>query len=88
MNEAGVSEEVARRHVQNMVNEAWKTMNEESLAIESKIPGFRHFLGACMNYARASQSFDKYGDGHDVEKNSEIDSQVMLVLVDPIQISN
>ncbi|KAI4372143.1 hypothetical protein MLD38_010415 [Melastoma candidum] len=84
MNEAAVTEEVARRHIEHMVNHAWKAMNEEVLVSKSRIPGSEYFVEVCMNYARASQSFDKYGDGHDVEKNHDIDGQVKLVLVEPI----
>ncbi|KAI4367996.1 hypothetical protein MLD38_016614 [Melastoma candidum] len=84
MNEAGVTEVVARRHIENMVNQAWKTMNAEVLGSKCKVPDSGYLLEACMNYARASQSFDKYGDGHDVEKIDEIDGQVKLVLVEPI----
>ncbi|KAF7851471.1 hypothetical protein BT93_L3816 [Corymbia citriodora subsp. variegata] len=62
MNEAGASEEAAREHIRHMVRENWKRMNEVVFE-DYPIPGLGPFLGACLNLARASHTFYRYGMG-------------------------
>ncbi|XP_010051282.2 monoterpene synthase-like isoform X1 [Eucalyptus grandis] len=63
MNETGASTEAAQQHIKHLVRETWKTMNKDVFE-DYPFPGFKPFLGACLNLARASQCFYQYGDGH------------------------
>ncbi|XP_050206754.1 beta-bisabolene synthase-like [Mercurialis annua] len=81
MNEAGVSEEVAREHVDNLVHETWKIMNAEML---SSYPFGEAFLHANPNLGRTAQFFYHYGDGHGVPGN-ETKQTLLPLLLHPFQ---
>jgi hypothetical protein len=51
MNENGVSEEVAYKHIQNLLNENWKKMNKDRV-INS--PSSKYFSDTIINLARIS----------------------------------
>lgn len=82
LNEAGASEEVARGHIENLVRETWKRMNEDAFD-DYPSSGLEPFLGACLNFARASQCFYQYGDGHGAPSR-ETKDHIMSVLFDPV----
>ncbi|KAI6668948.1 hypothetical protein NL676_003833 [Syzygium grande] len=63
LNETGASKEVVRGHIENLVRETWKRMNKDAFD-DYPFSGLEPFLGACLNFARASQCFYQYGDGH------------------------
>ncbi|XP_056171683.1 (+)-alpha-terpineol synthase-like [Syzygium oleosum] len=82
INETGASEEATREHVRHLVRETWKRMNKDVFE-DYPFPGFAPFLGACLNLARASQSFYQYGDGHGLPDNKTKDHLVMA-LFEPV----
>nr|WNI01949.1 terpene synthase [Psidium guajava] len=82
MKETGASEEVAREHIRNLVRETWKRMNRDVFE-DYPYPGFRPFLGACLNLARASQCFYQYGDEHGLP-NHETEVHIMSALFEPV----
>lgn len=61
MNENGVSEEVAYKHIQNLLNQTWKKMNKDRV-INS--PSSKYFSETIINLARISHCTYQYGDGH------------------------
>ncbi|KAF7849930.1 hypothetical protein BT93_L0113 [Corymbia citriodora subsp. variegata] len=82
MNETSDSEEAAREHVRHMLRKTWKRMNKYVL-VDYPFPGFGPFLGACLNFARASQCFYQYGDGHGLP-NNETKDHLLSALFDPV----
>ncbi|KAL3753901.1 hypothetical protein ACJRO7_001185 [Eucalyptus globulus] len=82
MNETGASEEAAREHVKKMVHETWKRMNKDVFE-DYPYSGLGPFLDACMNFARASQCFYQYGDGHGLPDN-ETKDHLVRALFDPV----
>ncbi|KDP32193.1 hypothetical protein JCGZ_14941 [Jatropha curcas] len=82
MNERGVSEEVGRQHINDIVHKTWKTMNE---AMVGDYPFSEPFLSASPNLARASQFFYHHGDGHGAP-GSETKGHLMPLLLQPITV--
>ncbi|KAF8043189.1 hypothetical protein BT93_A1510 [Corymbia citriodora subsp. variegata] len=84
MNETGASEEAARQHIRQQVHKTWKTMNRDVFG-DYPFTGFRPFLGACLNLARASQCFYQYGDGHGLPGH-ETKDHIMSTLFEPVSL--
>ncbi|KAL3752983.1 hypothetical protein ACJRO7_000389 [Eucalyptus globulus] len=78
MNETGASEEAAREHIRHLVRETWKKMNKEVFE-DYPFSGFRPFLSACLNLARASHCFYDYGDGHGLPGHQTKDHVVSTI---------
>ncbi|XP_016462859.1 (-)-camphene/tricyclene synthase, chloroplastic-like [Nicotiana tabacum] len=83
MNEKGVSEEDARKHISSLINETWKLINtaqrENSIFSEA-------FIRCGVNIARTGQSIYQYGDGHGIQ-NSMIENRNSELFFEPIKIS-
>ncbi|GAV90924.1 Terpene_synth domain-containing protein/Terpene_synth_C domain-containing protein [Cephalotus follicularis] len=84
MNETGASEEVAREHIMNMIDETWKTMNKQMFDHYSFIE--EPFLSANPNLSRTAHSFYQYGDGHGNPNYSTKDT-ITALLVQPVPIN-
>ncbi|KAF5185467.1 Myrcene synthase protein [Thalictrum thalictroides] len=80
MNENGVSEEVARKYIGNLINDIWKKMNKyrSHTSLFSKT-----YVGVAVNLARMAQCMYQYGDGHGVP-DQETKDRVFSLLVEPI----
>ncbi|THF95240.1 hypothetical protein TEA_019895 [Camellia sinensis var. sinensis] len=61
MHETGVSVEDAKEHINYLISEAWKKINE-ARAVDSSINGT--FVEIVTNMARVSQFMYQHGDGH------------------------
>ncbi|CAK9178942.1 unnamed protein product [Ilex paraguariensis] len=61
MHQNGLSEKLAREHISNLINEAWKKLNKGRV---DDSPFSKHYLETAMNLARISQFTYQYGDGH------------------------
>nr|WNI01955.1 terpene synthase [Psidium guajava] len=85
MNENGASREAAVKHIEDMIWETWKAMNEQAF-VDRPFPGMEVFIGACLNLARVSHSFYKYGDGHGVPDRATKDN-IMSVLIQPVPVN-
>ncbi|XP_056177466.1 (+)-alpha-terpineol synthase-like [Syzygium oleosum] len=88
MYENGVSEEVARECIENMVREYWKKMNKHYFE-DRPFPGLQPFRNACLNLVRSSHCFYQYGDGMgkpNLESKDHVNHYVMSVLIEPIPI--
>ncbi|PWA34769.1 (E)-beta-ocimene synthase, chloroplastic [Artemisia annua] len=84
MHEHGVSEEVAREHIQTLIDKAWMKM------IEARIASSEHLtdpsIDMAINLARVSNCTYQYGDGIKAPE-ARIKDRVMSVIIEPITIS-
>ncbi|CAN1232197.1 Probable terpene synthase 12 [Linum perenne] len=73
MNENGVSEEEARKHLNSMIDQAWKNMNQELLLLspvnhmddDNSAPEFaKSFIRSVFNLARIAHYTYQKGDSH------------------------
>ncbi|KAH7576810.1 hypothetical protein JRO89_XS01G0155500 [Xanthoceras sorbifolium] len=82
--QTGVSEEVAREHIRNIINETWKKMNKD--VVDNEHPFGKTFVETAINLARISHSTYQYGDGHgapDVRAKRRVHS----LIIDPISLT-
>ncbi|KAL8131253.1 hypothetical protein AgCh_007252 [Apium graveolens] len=77
MNDTGASEEVARKYVDQLVHETWKTLNKDLLG---SYPFSEPFITANANLARTTQTFYQYGDGHGIPQHWTKDHLKSLVV--------
>ncbi|KAG7641877.1 Terpene synthase metal-binding domain [Arabidopsis suecica] len=83
MSETGASEDKARSHVRQMINDLWDEMNYEKMAHSSSL--LHHdFMETVINLARMSQCMYQYGDGHGSPEKAKIVDRVMSLLFNPI----
>ena len=80
MHEAGVSEEKAREHIRNLIENTWKKINDYQFD-NSRIS--QTFIGMAMNLARMAQCMYQYGDGHGVG-HLETKYRVKSLLIKPL----
>ncbi|RWR97873.1 E-beta-ocimene/myrcene synthase [Cinnamomum micranthum f. kanehirae] len=83
MKEANVSERDARNHIEDLVSDAWKKLNEE---LSSASPYPIHFINSAFNLARVVHCIYQHGDGHTVQDSSTKDRLTSL-LVQPIPLN-
>ncbi|XAR68586.1 (-)-alpha-terpineol synthase [Bertholletia excelsa] len=80
MQETGASEEEAREHIRQLIEETWKKMNKDRFAV----PFFSQaFIEVAINLARMSQCMYRHGDGHGAQGHDSQD-RVMSLIVNPI----
>ncbi|KAF8411658.1 hypothetical protein HHK36_004216 [Tetracentron sinense] len=79
MHESGVSEEIAREHINHLIAEMWKKMNKDM--VSSHFP--LHFTSLGVNTARTAQCFYLYGDGYGIP-DRETKEQVLSMWIEPI----
>ncbi|KAL6011558.1 hypothetical protein ACLOJK_002006 [Asimina triloba] len=80
MNEANVSEEIARERIRDMISDAWKELNEESLKSSSLR---RSFVNAIINGARAGAATYHHGDGFG-HPDHEVKGQALSLFFEPL----
>ncbi|XXG69538.1 hypothetical protein AAC387_Pa06g2380 [Persea americana] len=84
MKEANVSEMDARNHMEDLISDAWKKLNEELSSTSSPYP--IHFINSAFNLARVVHCIYQHGDGHTVQDCSTKDRLTSL-LVQPIPLN-
>jgi isoprene synthase len=62
MYETGASEAEARKHIEKLIQKAWRNMNK--CQIDNETPFARSFVGTAINLARIAQCTYQHGDGH------------------------
>ncbi|KAG6511239.1 hypothetical protein ZIOFF_029296 [Zingiber officinale] len=82
MHEKGVSEEVARREIRELMRKYWRELNA-SLSWDSPLE--EYFMNIQVNIPRTAQFFYQDGDGYG-KAYEETKSQIILLLLKPIQI--
>ncbi|XP_062153086.1 tricyclene synthase TPS4, chloroplastic-like [Alnus glutinosa] len=80
MRETGVSEEVAEKHIRNMIDRTWKKMNEERV-VDS--PFGEGLVVTAINLARIAQCTYQYGDGHGAP-DVKAKNRIVLVIIEPV----
>ncbi|KAH7576523.1 hypothetical protein JRO89_XS01G0098700 [Xanthoceras sorbifolium] len=84
MCQTGASEEVAREHIRNIIDETWKKMNQD--VVDDEHPFGKAFVETTINLARISHSTYQYGDGHgapDVRAKRRVHS----LIIEPISLT-
>ncbi|KAE9454985.1 hypothetical protein C3L33_13116, partial [Rhododendron williamsianum] len=84
MRETGLSEQEARKHIRKLIDEAWKKMNKERVAVDS--PFEKPFIETAINLARMSQCSYQNGDGLGALDN-QAKNWVLSVIIEPITTS-
>jgi isoprene synthase len=80
MRESGVSEEVAGKHMSNIIDKTWKKMNEERVV---QSPFGEGLVVTAINLARIAQCTYQYGDGHGAP-NKRAKNRVMSLIIEPV----
>ncbi|CAH8357507.1 unnamed protein product [Eruca vesicaria subsp. sativa] len=86
MNETGSSEEKARMHVRQMINNIWDELNYEKIENRQSLIS-QDFVESAMNLARMSQCMYQHGDGHGSPEKSKIVDHIMSLLFNPIPLN-
>ncbi|XP_062153085.1 tricyclene synthase TPS4, chloroplastic-like isoform X2 [Alnus glutinosa] len=82
MRETGVSEEVAEKHIHNMIDRTWKKMNEERV-VDS--PFGEGLAVRAINLARIAQCTYQYGDGHGAP-DTRAKNRVLSLIIEPVSL--
>ncbi|XP_059451578.1 probable terpene synthase 12 [Corylus avellana] len=80
MRDTGVSEEIASKHMRNMIDRIWKKMNEERV-VDS--PFGENLVVTAINLARIAQCTYQYGDGHGAP-DKKAKNRVLSLIIEPV----
>ncbi|XVF44487.1 hypothetical protein PTKIN_Ptkin02bG0127000 [Pterospermum kingtungense] len=83
MHETGMSEESATKYLSNLIDEAWKKMNEEGF---KGSPFGKVFVATAFNLARQAHCHYQDGDCHGAPHERSW-NRVTSLLIDPIQLT-
>ncbi|XP_048141438.1 alpha-farnesene synthase-like [Rhodamnia argentea] len=79
MREANVSEDVARRHIKELINQAWKSINARCFS-NAEMPFLRPFIDVTVNAARVVHMLYQFGDGFGVQ-DGDIRRQILSTVI-------
>ncbi|KAI6703943.1 hypothetical protein NL676_013079 [Syzygium grande] len=82
MREANVSEDVARKHIRVLVNQARKSINAHCFG-NAEMPLLRPFINATVNAARVAHMLYQFGDGLSVQ-DGDIWRQILSIVIKPL----
>ncbi|XP_010054439.2 alpha-farnesene synthase [Eucalyptus grandis] len=85
MREANVPEDVARKHIKELINQAWKSINAHCFG-KVETPFFRTFIDVTVNASRVAHMLYQFGDGFGVQ-DGDIRRQILSVLIHPIALN-
>ncbi|KAI3911158.1 hypothetical protein MKW92_001461 [Papaver armeniacum] len=83
MHETGVSESIAREHMQHLISASWEKMNTSLPASRDVFPS--SFINTVQNVARMGQYIYQYGDGFGIP-NREAKDRITSIIVEPIPV--
>ncbi|KAK7843591.1 (E,E)-alpha-farnesene synthase [Quercus suber] len=83
MREADVSEEIAQKHIKDMINKSWKKINGQCF---NQLPMLQSFVNIATNNARVAHSLYQYGDGFGVQ-DRDTRKNIVSLLVEPLSCS-
>ena len=83
MREADVSEEIAKKHIKDMINKSWKKINGQCF---NRLPMLQSFVNIATNNARVAHSLYQYGDGFGVQ-DRDTRKNIVSLLVEPLSCS-
>ena len=78
--EADVSEEIAQKHVEDMINKCWKKINGQCF---NQLPMLQSFVNIATNNARVAHSLYQYGDGFGIQ-DRDTRKNIVSLLVEPL----
>lgn len=84
MHENDVCEELAREHINKLIDEAWRKLTKVHVACTQELAN--PFIDMPINLARISLSSYQYGDGHGAPDTRAKD-RVSSVIIEPITMS-
>ncbi|XP_062011734.1 (E,E)-alpha-farnesene synthase-like isoform X1 [Rosa rugosa] len=80
MREVNASEEIARKHIKDMIDNAWKKINEKCF---TQVPEISSFINITTNIARVGHNLYQDGDGFgDQEQGTR--GHIQSLLVEPL----
>ncbi|KAG5242033.1 terpene synthase [Salix suchowensis] len=82
MYETGASEAEARKHVEKLIQKAWRNMNKYQMDSENT-PFARRFVAAAVNLARIAECTYQHGDGHGAP-DSRSRNRISSLIIEPI----
>ncbi|KAI4374086.1 hypothetical protein MLD38_012124 [Melastoma candidum] len=83
MLEANVSEDIARKHIQGLINKAWKNINELCIADGYPSPrSSRACIDVTVNAARVAHRVYQFGDSFG-EQDKDIRAQILSIIIKP-----
>ncbi|CAH9112299.1 unnamed protein product [Cuscuta epithymum] len=85
MKEEGVTEDVAREHIRNMVHDAWTKINNHCLNTKPSSSSMRMLVKCVTNVARVSHFVYQNGDGYGVQDGKTRDD-IISYLIEPISL--
>ncbi|KAK7312117.1 hypothetical protein VNO77_35722 [Canavalia gladiata] len=80
MNEKFVSEETARKHMQDIINKAWKKINGHCM---TRVTSMEPFLTQALNAARVAHTLYQYGDGFGIQ-DRDTRKHILSIFVEPL----
>ncbi|KAI3852504.1 hypothetical protein MKX03_028927 [Papaver bracteatum] len=83
MHETGVSESVAREHMQHLISASWEKINTSLPSSQGVFSS--SFINTVQNVARMGQYTYQFGDGHGIP-NREAKDRIMSIIVKPIRV--
>ena len=82
MHQSGASEEEAREHMRNLIDESWRKMNK-AVEMDSSSPFTKPFVETAINLARIAQCTYQDGDSHGAP-DAKSKKRVLSLIIDPI----
>ncbi|XP_027356311.1 alpha-farnesene synthase-like [Abrus precatorius] len=80
MNEMNVSEETARKHIQDIINNAWKKING---ICSSRLASMESFHTQAINAARVAHTLYQNGDGFGTQ-DRDIKEHILSLIIEPL----
>ncbi len=82
MRDGNVSEEIARKHIEGMINKTWKKINGQCF---NQLLMLQSFVNIATNSARVAHCLYQYGDGFGV-KDRSTRKNIVSLLVEPLML--
>ncbi|XP_039166663.1 (E,E)-alpha-farnesene synthase [Eucalyptus grandis] len=82
MREANVSEDIARKHITILINQAWNSINAHCFGNAEK-PFLRPFINVTVNAARVVHMLYQFGDGFAIP-DGDIQRQILSIVIKPL----
>ncbi|XP_039166676.1 (E,E)-alpha-farnesene synthase-like [Eucalyptus grandis] len=85
MREANVPEDVARKHIKELINQAWKSINAHCFG-NVETPFVRTFIDVTANASRVAHMLYQFGDGFGVQ-DGDIRRQILSAVIHPVALN-
>ncbi|KAK3433324.1 hypothetical protein EUGRSUZ_D00862 [Eucalyptus grandis] len=85
MREANVPEDIARKHIKELINQEWKSINAYCFS-NADTPFVRTFIDVTVNAARVAHMLYQFGDGFGVQ-DGDIRRQILSAVIHPLALN-